>query len=246
MFIRHTDDAEEVDEDTFFHDQRSGGTVVYPALELADKIRAERFGRAGTSTRRRPPTATPSARIPPRSARFLREKLLPSCATTPTWSWARRSRTAGRRRCGPSTSAWPRPGAVRDEARRQPGADLSGVPRTLPEGNDMSAKGCSRARIGPYRAEGRYDERQQRHLHRRRLGPSTSSSATRTRSAGSPPSSGSTPTPTRSRSSPPSRCSTPTRRTACPSAIRTGRTARSSSATSRRTSAACRGWPTRS
>jgi uncharacterized sporulation protein YeaH/YhbH (DUF444 family) len=28
VFIRHTDDAEEVDEDTFFHDQRSGGTVV--------------------------------------------------------------------------------------------------------------------------------------------------------------------------------------------------------------------------
>ena len=29
VFIRHTDDAEEVDEDTFFHDPRSGGTVVY-------------------------------------------------------------------------------------------------------------------------------------------------------------------------------------------------------------------------
>src|SRR4029453_13826187 len=43
VFIRHTDDAEEVDEDAFFHDQRSGGTVVYSALELADKIRSERY-----------------------------------------------------------------------------------------------------------------------------------------------------------------------------------------------------------
>ena len=43
IFIRHTDDAEEVDEETFFHDTRSGGTVVYSALELADKIRTERY-----------------------------------------------------------------------------------------------------------------------------------------------------------------------------------------------------------
>ncbi|MGH8800974.1 MAG: YeaH/YhbH family protein, partial [Casimicrobiaceae bacterium] len=38
VFIRHTEDAEEVDEDTFFHDTRSGGTVVYSALDLAEKI----------------------------------------------------------------------------------------------------------------------------------------------------------------------------------------------------------------
>src|SRR4029078_12844390 len=45
IFIRHTDDAEEVDEDTFFHDTRSGGTVVFSALELAHKIRAQRSAR---------------------------------------------------------------------------------------------------------------------------------------------------------------------------------------------------------
>ena len=55
------------------------------------------------------------------------------------------------------------------------------------------------------------------------------------------PSTGSTPTRTRSRSSPPSRCSTPTRRAGCRSATRTGRTARSSSATSRRTGAGMQG-----
>ena len=47
VFIRHTDDAEEVDEDTFFHDARSGGTVVYSALELADKIRGAPSAPAG-------------------------------------------------------------------------------------------------------------------------------------------------------------------------------------------------------
>ena len=62
VFIRHTDDAEEVDEDTFFHDPRSGGTVVFSALELADKIRKRALcDRAGTSTPRRRPTATRSA-----------------------------------------------------------------------------------------------------------------------------------------------------------------------------------------
>jgi len=38
VFIRHTETAEEVDERTFFNDTRSGGTLVYPALELAHKV----------------------------------------------------------------------------------------------------------------------------------------------------------------------------------------------------------------
>ena len=59
MFVRHTDDAEEVDEDTFFHDTRSGGTVVLSALELADEDppgalceRMERLHRPGVRRRR--------------------------------------------------------------------------------------------------------------------------------------------------------------------------------------------------
>jgi uncharacterized sporulation protein YeaH/YhbH (DUF444 family) len=43
VFIRHTDDAEEVDEQTFFHDTKSGGTVVYSALELMHQICGARY-----------------------------------------------------------------------------------------------------------------------------------------------------------------------------------------------------------
>lgn len=43
VFIRHTDDAEEVDEDTFFHDTRSGGTVVLSALKLMQEVMAARY-----------------------------------------------------------------------------------------------------------------------------------------------------------------------------------------------------------
>ena len=58
IFIRHTDDAEEVDEDTFFHDTRTGGTVVLSALELsrddpdgALRARLERLCGAGLRRR---------------------------------------------------------------------------------------------------------------------------------------------------------------------------------------------------
>lgn len=43
VFIRHTDDAEEVDEERFFHDQKSGGTIVHSALELMRAIIADRY-----------------------------------------------------------------------------------------------------------------------------------------------------------------------------------------------------------
>lgn len=43
VFVRHTDDAEEVDEDKFFHDPKTGGTVVLSALHLMGEIMAERF-----------------------------------------------------------------------------------------------------------------------------------------------------------------------------------------------------------
>ena len=44
VFIRHTDDAEEVDENAFFHDPKSGGTVVQTALRLMADIMVKRFG----------------------------------------------------------------------------------------------------------------------------------------------------------------------------------------------------------
>ena len=43
VFIRHTGDAEEVDEQTFFHDTRSGGTVVLSALQLMAAIMRARY-----------------------------------------------------------------------------------------------------------------------------------------------------------------------------------------------------------
>jgi len=43
VFIRHTHEASEVDEDTFFHSPETGGTVVSTALEEMKRIVAERF-----------------------------------------------------------------------------------------------------------------------------------------------------------------------------------------------------------
>ena len=78
IFIRHTDDAEEVDEDTFFHDTRSGGTVVYSALELADKIRTERYASGWNVYAAQASDGDAFGADPARSARFLRERLLPT------------------------------------------------------------------------------------------------------------------------------------------------------------------------
>src|SRR5213595_3134619 len=47
VFIRHTDRAEEVDEDTFFHSPASGGTLVSSALQAMDEIVRSRFRPAG-------------------------------------------------------------------------------------------------------------------------------------------------------------------------------------------------------
>jgi len=78
IFIRHTDDAEEVDEDTFFHDTRSGGTVVYSALELADQIRKERYATGWNVYAAQASDGDAFGSDPARSARFMREKLLPA------------------------------------------------------------------------------------------------------------------------------------------------------------------------
>src|SRR6266436_7397058 len=43
VFIRHTDRAEEVDEDTFFHSPATGGTMVSSALEAMRAIIAQRY-----------------------------------------------------------------------------------------------------------------------------------------------------------------------------------------------------------
>ena len=78
VFIRHTEDAEEVDEDRFFHDAQTGGTVVCSALELADKIRAERYGSDWNVYAAQASDGDAFGADPARSARFLRERLLPA------------------------------------------------------------------------------------------------------------------------------------------------------------------------
>jgi uncharacterized sporulation protein YeaH/YhbH (DUF444 family) len=67
-----------VDEDTFFHDVRSGGTVVCSALELADAIRRERYGRGWNVYVAQASDGDAFGADPARSARLLRERLLPA------------------------------------------------------------------------------------------------------------------------------------------------------------------------
>src|SRR5690606_3999240 len=43
IFSQHTEEAEEVDEERFFHDTRTGGTVVFSALDLMRQIMTDRF-----------------------------------------------------------------------------------------------------------------------------------------------------------------------------------------------------------
>jgi uncharacterized sporulation protein YeaH/YhbH (DUF444 family) len=43
VFIRHTSNAEEVDEDTFFHSRETGGTIVSTALEEMMRVVRERY-----------------------------------------------------------------------------------------------------------------------------------------------------------------------------------------------------------
>lgn len=43
VFIRHTHEADEVDEETFFYDTQSGGTVVSTALDVMQRVIAARY-----------------------------------------------------------------------------------------------------------------------------------------------------------------------------------------------------------
>jgi uncharacterized sporulation protein YeaH/YhbH (DUF444 family) len=78
VFIRHTDEAEEVDENTFFYDKRSGGTVVLSALELMKTIAALRYPRADWNIYgAQASDGDAFGADAGKSARFLREDLLP-------------------------------------------------------------------------------------------------------------------------------------------------------------------------
>ncbi len=217
---------------------RRGHVLPRPALPAAPssarrwssrtRIRARAVRpAAGTSTRRRPPTATRSAPIRRAARASCASGCCPRRATSRTWS-SPPAEHAGAlvAACGPSTSASPRRAATSRCASATRRDQIYPVFRDLfRKESAMTGRICRTAPDWDFDAA--------RALRRRDR-------------ATSPPSSDSTPTRTRSRSSRPSRCSTRMRRAGCRSAIRTGRTARSSSATSRPTGAACRGSPTRS
>src|SRR5688572_9533860 len=73
VFIRHTEDAEEVDENTFFHDPKSGGTVVLSALELMEKVRRARYAEGWNVYAAQASDGDAFGSDPAKSARFLRE-----------------------------------------------------------------------------------------------------------------------------------------------------------------------------
>jgi uncharacterized protein len=78
VFIRHTDEAQEVDEDTFFYDTQSGGTVVYSALEMMQQICAARYPKSDWNIyAAQASDGDAFGADPAKSARFLREHLLP-------------------------------------------------------------------------------------------------------------------------------------------------------------------------
>jgi uncharacterized sporulation protein YeaH/YhbH (DUF444 family) len=78
VFIRHTDDAEEVDEERFFHDPKTGGTVVLSALALMRTIVDERFPAAEWNVYGAQASDGDAFGADPEKSRgFLEEKILP-------------------------------------------------------------------------------------------------------------------------------------------------------------------------
>jgi len=78
VFIRHTDDAEEVDEGTFFHDRKTGGTVVLSALTLMHEIMQERFPKDSWNIYGAQASDGDAFGVDPERSRvFLEESLIP-------------------------------------------------------------------------------------------------------------------------------------------------------------------------
>ena len=78
VFVRHTDDAEEVDEQTFFHDRKSGGTVVLSALVLMREIIEARYPPSQWNIYGAQASDGDAFGVDPeRSRAFLQEQLLP-------------------------------------------------------------------------------------------------------------------------------------------------------------------------
>lgn len=80
VFIRHTSNAEEVDEHSFFHDPQTGGTVVMSALNLMIEIMDERYDPASWNIYgAQVSDGDAFGSDPQRSAARLSKDILPSC-----------------------------------------------------------------------------------------------------------------------------------------------------------------------
>ena len=80
VFIRHTHEAEEVDEDTFFHSPETGGTLVSSALEEMIRIVNERYPRENWNIyAAQASDGDNSSRDGERTQALLREGILPLC-----------------------------------------------------------------------------------------------------------------------------------------------------------------------
>jgi uncharacterized sporulation protein YeaH/YhbH (DUF444 family) len=80
VFIRHTHEAKEVDEDTFFHSRESGGTVVSTALEEMARVIQDRF--PATQWNIYAAQASDGDNLPmdnPNTINLLRNSVLPLC-----------------------------------------------------------------------------------------------------------------------------------------------------------------------
>ena len=80
VFIRHTHEAEEVDEDTFFHSPETGGTLVSSALEEMIRIAGQRYPREDWNIyAAQASDGDNSARDGEKTAALLSEGILPLC-----------------------------------------------------------------------------------------------------------------------------------------------------------------------
>ncbi len=133
VFVRHTDDAEEVDERTFFHDTKSGGTIVLSALQLMLEIVEARFLSGGWNIyAAQASDGDVFGADGAKSARFLGERLLPlaryfAYLETPDHADGRASSLW----VGLRTDQGPE-GELRDASRDAARRDLPGLPRAVP------------------------------------------------------------------------------------------------------------------
>ncbi len=139
VFIRHTHQAAEVDEETFFYSPETGGTVVSTALEEMDRVVRERYksedwniyaAQASDGDN----TSSDNAR----TAAILTERILPVCQvlrlsrSRPRGRWRPDRLRAARERSVADLCAGAQGGRAAGDAQgAAPARHLSGVPRPV-------------------------------------------------------------------------------------------------------------------